>query len=229
MRVLAFDTSSPRASAAFVDGSAVRAHRQQEVKRHGSALQPLLRDVLEDAGVTLADLELIAVGVGPGSFTGTRIGLAEAKGLAFGRGLPLVGIGSLEVLAAAVEGDDLRAPVVDAGKGRVYGALYARSDGRMVLRGEPFDHAPEAALEALRDLACGEPFRLVGSGLARHESLRVHAHGGVGSETPDARVLARLALDQAARGAVSGPALEPLYVRPCDAKLPARPQATTDS
>ncbi len=222
MRLLAFDTSSQRASAAVVDGDTVLARREAEVARHGKALEPLLRAVLADAGSSPEDLAGIAVGLGPGSFTGTRIGVAAAKGLAFGLDVPLVGIGSLEVLAAGVGDAGLCAPLVDAGRGRVYGALYELGPEGPRAVVEPFDEPPAEALERVRR---DDPVRIVGNGVARHEAIGAVAEAADGERTPDAVVLARLARTRLAAGAIAGPGLEPIYVRPSDATLPARPQA----
>jgi len=226
VRVLAFDSSSSTASAVFATADSVLAARRAEVKRHGTALQPLLEEVLREAGASLDDVELIAVGLGPGSFTGTRIGVAVAKGLAFGRGLPLVGVGSLEVLAAGFPGEGLRAPLVDAGRGRVYGGVFATDGGGVALRGALFDQTPEAALTQLAEQG---PVTVLGSGVARYEALAAHDARTAGDETPDAAVLARLAIHRAAAGRLAEPTLEPIYVRASDAKLPARAQAVSDS
>lgn len=223
MRVLAFDTSSQRASAAVVDGASLLASEQAEVARHGKALEPLLRSVVASAELALADLDLIAVGLGPGSFTGTRIGVAAAKGLAFGCGIPLVGVPSLEVLAAGTEAS-LCAPLVDAGRGRVYGALYALGADRPALRLDPFDLPPAEAVQWVREATDGS-LRIVGNGIARHEAIAAVADAADGERTPDAEVLARLALVRFAAGETAPPGLEPVYVRSSDAKLPARPLA----
>jgi tRNA threonylcarbamoyladenosine biosynthesis protein TsaB len=223
VRLLAFDTSSQRASAAVVDDDGILARREADVARHGKALEPLLRAVLADAGLSPAELNGIAVGLGPGSFTGTRIGVAAAKGLAFGLGLPLVGIGSLEVLAAAVGDEGLCAPLVDAGRGRVYGALYELGPRQPRAVIEPFDEPPSDAVARV-----GEA-RIVGNGIARHEAIGAVADAADGERTPDAAVLARLAQLRHAAGDVAGPGIEPLYVRSSDAKLPARPLAQASS
>ncbi|MBO6937025.1 MAG: tRNA (adenosine(37)-N6)-threonylcarbamoyltransferase complex dimerization subunit type 1 TsaB [Deltaproteobacteria bacterium] len=218
MRVLAFDTSSQRASAAVLDGDSLVARQEADVARHGKALEPLLRAVLDAAGLAPADLDLVAVGLGPGSFTGTRIGMAAAKGLAFGCGIPLVGVGSLEVLAAGVGDSGRVAPLVDAGRGRVYGALYELGTGRPVTRLEPFDLPPDEAVSRVQGA------RVVGNGILRHEAITGDASDG--ERTPDAEVLGRLALLRHAAGEIAPPGLEPIYVRSSDAKLPARALTT---
>ena len=229
MRVLAFDTSSQRASAAVLDGDSLLARREADVARHGKALEPLLRAVLEAASLAPSDLDLVAVGLGPGSFTGTRIGVAAAKGLAFGCEVPLVGVGSLEVLAAGVGDAGLCAPLVDAGRGRVYGAVYELGPGAPVLRLGPFDLPPADAVSHAREAAGDAPLRIVGNGIARHEAIKAVAKASDGELTPDAEVLGRLALVRHAAGAIAPPGLEPVYVRSSDAKLPARALETQAS
>jgi tRNA threonylcarbamoyladenosine biosynthesis protein TsaB len=102
--VLAFDTSAGACSAAVLGGDGtVLARRCEALERgHAERLLPMLRDVLAEAGVEIADLALLAVTIGPGTFTGIRIGLAAARGLALASGLPLVGVTSLEAVAASV-------------------------------------------------------------------------------------------------------------------------------
>ncbi len=226
MRVLAFDTSSQRASAAVLVGGSLAARQEADVARHGKALEPLLRAVLQAAELTPADLDLVAVGLGPGSFTGTRIGVAAAKGLAFGAGVPLVGVGSLEVLAAGLGESGLCAPLVDAGRGRVYGAVYELSAERPIARLEPFDLLPSEALSRIGEVGDA---RIVGNAIERHQAIGTVAEANDGERTPDAEVLGRLALLCHAAGEIAPPGLEPVYVRSSDAKLPARSLAVQAS
>ncbi len=105
MKVLALDACTVTASAAVLDGDAVLAECACGVRAtHAEQLLPLVRDALTRAGVRLDDLSRLAVGIGPGSFTGVRIGLATAKGLAVATGLPLYGVTSLDALAASAWG-----------------------------------------------------------------------------------------------------------------------------
>jgi tRNA threonylcarbamoyladenosine biosynthesis protein TsaB len=124
--LLALDTATRTASLALHDGLRVRYEATWEAdRRHTVQLTPRLVSALEDLGLRPEDLGGVAVALGPGSFTGLRVGLAVAKGLALARGLPLVGVPTLDVVAAA-QGRS-RQPLVavlQAGRGHVCAALY---------------------------------------------------------------------------------------------------------
>jgi len=127
--ILGFDTSTAASSAAVLlpDGSIVERtpapERLAERPGHASELLPAVHDVMERAGVGFRDLDAIAVGLGPGTFTGLRIGVATARGLAKANGLAVRGVSSLGALAAGMPAGG-RLPLIDARRGEVYGALY---------------------------------------------------------------------------------------------------------
>jgi tRNA threonylcarbamoyladenosine biosynthesis protein TsaB len=129
MTVLGFDTSTAASTAAVLlpGGEALERapgpERLAERPAHAGELLPAIHDVMERAGVAFGDLDAIAVGLGPGTFTGLRIGVATARALAKAGSLPLRGVSSLAALAAGLpEGG--RLPLIDARRGEVYGALY---------------------------------------------------------------------------------------------------------
>jgi tRNA threonylcarbamoyladenosine biosynthesis protein TsaB len=111
---------------------AVASHDRENA--HDASLQPLIEQVLAEAGWSPRQLERIAVGTGPGSFTGLRVGIAFAQGLGEGLGIPLVGVSSLQAMAAAVSAQDrrLRVPLLDARRGEFFVAAYA-PDGSELL------------------------------------------------------------------------------------------------
>jgi tRNA threonylcarbamoyladenosine biosynthesis protein TsaB len=119
--ILAIDTCLGACSAAVLDGGRVLASRSEPMERgHQERLAPLLTEVMAGAGVGFDQLDRIGVTVGPGSFTGLRVGLAFAKGLGLALERPVVGVGTLEALAASARATGLVAAVVDARREQVY-------------------------------------------------------------------------------------------------------------
>lgn len=219
MRVLGIETSCQRGSVALVEGDQVVATaHHEEPNRHGERLLPLIEELLAASGWRRKDLERIAVGVGPGSFTGLRVGLALATGLSLGLRVPAVGVGSLRALAAGHDAADprLRVVVRDARRSEFFVAAYSAEGVEL--------QAPEAVPQALapdlvRRLAGERPFVVLGTtleGLPCAESEL--------TRTPDARVVARLAgsLDPALHPALPQYVRGPNAVRP---QLPPSPLA----
>ena len=145
--LLAFDTSTPTARVAlFTAAGQCLALREKTAARHSANLLALCDEVLRDGGVRPAELEAIACGAGPGSFTGLRVGLAVAKGLALPSARPLVLVSSLDALASDLLGhvaalpaepsSCLLLPCIDAGKGQVYARLYRKSAEGSVAMGD---------------------------------------------------------------------------------------------
>ncbi|MBQ3199599.1 MAG: tRNA (adenosine(37)-N6)-threonylcarbamoyltransferase complex dimerization subunit type 1 TsaB [Firmicutes bacterium] len=126
-KILSVDAAGKGLSLAVVEGDRLIASCCLNVGlTHSERLLPMLQALLGGAGLTLADMDLVAVTNGPGSFTGLRIGLATAKGLAEGQGLPLLPVGTLEAEAYAVrQMGAFICPVLDARRNEVYTALYA--------------------------------------------------------------------------------------------------------
>jgi tRNA threonylcarbamoyladenosine biosynthesis protein TsaB len=229
--VLAFDTATAVASVAVSDGSVLLAELDgpAEVK-HGEMLLSVVEAALARAKVTLAQVELLAAGIGPGSFTGVRVGLATAKGLALATGKPLVGVVSLRAMgrgAADTSGGSV-APVLDAYRNEVYSALYqVRGDGKLVEQLPPLNQPPKEAAKRMRQVTTTGPIILCGNGARRYRE-QFSAHLGASTrwaellyDTPRAGALAHEAI---AVFQEHGPSdllsLEPLYLRPSDAQLP---------
>ena len=227
--VLAMDTSTMVGSVALLTDGEVRAELGASVQaRHGEVLLPHVERVLALAGVEFREVGLLAVGLGPGSFTGVRIGVATAKGLALSGGTPLVGVVSLRALARGLSAAGaLAVPVVDAHKGEVYAAVYrvgARGIEEELLA--PFHSAPEDAMRVLRDVVGDRDVVLCGDGCRKYDDV-VRSAFGEGSIAPRAYDVPRatmIALEAITHHAMHGAShlatLEPLYVRPSDAKLP---------
>ncbi len=209
MIVLGLDTCLSSCSVAVLDGARVLASAREVMARgHQERLAPMARDVVSEAGLSFDRLDRIAVTVGPGSFTGLRVGIAFAKGLALALAVPAVGIGTLEALAAEAEG--LVFPAIDARRGQLY--LQAFEDGRALM--SPDALTAEVAAARLAELSQGRPFTLIGSGASLLADLVPTAQINP-AEGADARHIARLAADRAPG------LLKPLYLRAPDAKLPA--------
>lgn len=211
-RLLAFESSTRRCSAALLEGEAVRATREER-GQPGDLLLPFAEALLGELGWEASTLDALAVGVGPGSFTGTRVGVAAAKGLALALGVPLLGVGSLRAMARAAapgEGEAV-APVVYAGRGEVFAAIYAGgAEGVLDEVLAPLLATPEVARA-----------RVEGARLLATEELELPGASVVAP--PHAREVGREALRRLLAGDLDAlDALEPHYVRPSDAQLPKK-------
>ena len=129
MMTLAFDTSTKAESVALLqDEILLVEHFINTGKNHGETLLPAIENILSVAGVRIDEIDLLAVTVGPGSFTGLRVGVSTAKGLAFSQGTPIVGVSTLDALAANVTSSNITiCPMLDARKKEVYTAFYRLS------------------------------------------------------------------------------------------------------
>jgi tRNA threonylcarbamoyladenosine biosynthesis protein TsaB len=128
LNVLALDTATPRAAVAVAtSGGAIHVARPDPQVRHGRNLVPTIRDLLRQVGLDVSAIDLFAAGLGPGSYTGLRVGLTAAKVLAYAAGRPLIGFDSLEAIAANAPADALRITVIaDAQRGLLYTADFTR-------------------------------------------------------------------------------------------------------
>lgn len=232
--VLAIDTSSAQGALGLLLGERLLGERSIPVERTFSEkLLPTIDGLLHTSGVSLGDLGLVAAVRGPGSFTGLRIGLATAKGLAYTKGVPVVGIVSLEVLAwgVGVAGERVTA-VLPARPGWVYTATYRRSGTYLECLCPPELKSLDRWMGVL---APGE--RLVGEGALRHQALlkevlpqvRIEPEGS--HHRPRGESVARLGrcrfLDS---GGLPVESLTPLYLQPSLAELRRqdRPDSNTD-
>jgi tRNA threonylcarbamoyladenosine biosynthesis protein TsaB len=132
-KILAFDTSTPRGSVAILEGKEVRAElRLYSPRTHSALLLKSIDFLLERLEWTLGDLNLIAVGIGPGSFTGIRIGVSTALGISQSLSVPFAGVSGLDALASQVAFADGQIGVIlDAHRSKVYYAEFIRKDGRI--------------------------------------------------------------------------------------------------
>jgi tRNA threonylcarbamoyladenosine biosynthesis protein TsaB len=229
-RVLCLDTSTPWARVAMLDETGeLLAGAEAMAERHSAHVLKLCDEVLRGAGVRPEALAAIACGAGPGSFTGLRVGLAVAKGLALATGAPLLLVSSLQALAEDIArvAPDARfvVPCIDAGKGEVYAFACAVEDGVVASGGEPWRLPPEALLGRLAELT--DPV-VAGNGADRHAAaLDAHLRRIVVAG-PTALSIGALALPRLRRGEADD--LEkavPFYGRPPDITKPRSIEKTS--
>ena len=218
VKVLAFDCAGRRCAVGVAIDGRMAAERTEAMERgQAEALLPMIDEMLTAAGLRFADLDLIAVTIGPGSFTGLRIGLAAARGLALASGLPCVGVTNFAAVAAAI------APAQRGGRPLVVALESKRAelflqwfapDGPEI--GAAMMVAPELAEDALPP----GPLLLAGDAAARlapwiGDRARVSERAGL----PEPGDIARLALQSWQPGARTEPP-RPLYLRAPDTSLP---------
>lgn len=161
MRVLAIDSTTEDESVALVQGGRLLAEFRLAAQVHSRRLLPAVEFLLASAGLGPDDLEAYAVTTGPGSFTGLRVGLATVQGLALAQGAPCLGLSTLDVLAARIEGTaDVLVALMDAQRGEVFGARY---DATARLHGERGIGRVECFLDGLPQRTA-----FVGDGVERH-------------------------------------------------------------
>jgi tRNA threonylcarbamoyladenosine biosynthesis protein TsaB len=232
MRALAIDTSTETAGVALCDGALCVARTpvdrdpqaSSQPSLHGERLLGLVEGIMQKAGWNKRDLELVACCIGPGSFTGVRVGVATAKGIALALALPIVGVGSLEAMAyayltqvAVVDPDEAVVALLDARKEEVFWAAYA-SNGAL-LAGPAHVAAKQIAEIAAR--VSRRKIVYVGeiAGRLALEGARIVTT--TETDRPDPVMLARVAISSLTRrGPDDLDALEPAYVRPPDITLP---------
>jgi tRNA threonylcarbamoyladenosine biosynthesis protein TsaB len=147
LKILAVDTATEACSAALLVGDTLFSRWEEAPRDHTRKILPMVQAVLDDAGIALSELDAIAFGRGPGSFTGVRIGISVAQGLAFGVGVPLIGISTLAAMAQGahrLEGAERVLTAIDARMGEVYFGQYELKDGRMQLVGDEVVSDPAA-------------------------------------------------------------------------------------
>jgi len=206
--VLGFDTSAGHCAVALLLGeSVVAAEHAEMTKGQAEALMPMIEAVLSKAGIGLSDLSAIGVGIGPGNFTGVRISVSAARGLALALGLPSVGVSALEALAFGTGGPVLCS--VDARRDMVYAQLF----------NDPSSQSDPVLYEfhAVPRPGTGMDFAVIG-----HRAEELAERIGATARTPEfplAEAIARIAAERMHDANLPRPA--PLYLRPADA-APAR-------
>ena len=215
-RVLAIDSALAACSVAVLgDGMIVTQRREVMTRGHAERLLPMVRGTMAEAGLAFNALDLIAVTVGPGHFTGLRVGLAAAQGISLATGRPLAGVTTLEAVAAATAvADEPLVVALESKRADLY--LQVFGGGRPL--SAPMSMTPEEAVAA--SLPPG-PLALAGDGATRLMPLLTAAGRSVrriGPDGPDAAMVARIAASRHGTAAALPPL--PLYLRPPDVTLP---------
>ncbi|GGO83561.1 tRNA (adenosine(37)-N6)-threonylcarbamoyltransferase complex dimerization subunit type 1 TsaB [Wenjunlia tyrosinilytica] len=211
MLLLAFDTSTPAVTAALHDGEDVVAESTEvDARRHGELLLPAVDRVLAEAGTRLDRVTDLVVGVGPGPYTGLRVGLVTALSFGDALGLPVHGLCSLDGIAHATGREGPFTVATDARRKEVYWARYDNATTRV---GEPCVDRPDD----IADQVAGLP--AAGAGALLYPETFPEVIEGA-PEHPSAAALARLAAVRLAAGGELLPP-RPLYLRRPDAKVPA--------
>jgi tRNA threonylcarbamoyladenosine biosynthesis protein TsaB len=218
MRLAAVDTSTALGSVAlFEDGQLVAEASQRVSNAHGESLMPMVSALFTKHGWHPAQVTRWGVGIGPGSFTGVRIAVATAKGIALATGAQLVGVTSLDAIAYGLDAEVV-ASVIAAGKGEVF--VQARRDGAVVLGpahvllGEVGEYLARLARSCASMVVAGEGATgLDLSALGSHATFATAPP----HDLPHASVIGRIAMS---RDADDADTLEPQYVRPPDITMP---------
>ena len=232
MLVLGVDSSTDYLAVAVCDGPVVRAESTiLAERRHAERIVEVIDRTVSDAGTRLADLELLAVTVGPGSFTGLRIGVSTMKGLAAGAGLPLVGVSTLDAMTRQIDATDgLICPLLDARMDEVYGAVYRYDAGRREIARPATVGPVEMLLDGLE-----RPVLVFGEGAAAYagriaQCCPNYREAPAQLSHPRGSAVAQEALAAVAAGANADAALvRPVYLRqsqPEEARRRAREEAT---
>jgi len=223
MPVIAIETTTMVGSIAIVDAARVISEITLNVRAtHSEKLMPAIDRLFSDAGLAVDDMDAIAVSIGPGSFTGLRIGISTAKGLSYASGKPLIGIPTLDALALNMGFSScLVCPIQDARKGEVYTALY-----------RPGDNSPEKITDDIAvnpDALAGminEKTVFLGDGVNRYRELLMKQLGELYNEAPlplqlpRASNVALLALNRLGKGDTDDPfTMIPRYIRKSEAEV----------
>lgn len=224
MLILGIETATAQAGCALGghEGVIASAHCVKG-KRHAENLVPAIRFICEQAQIELSEIGLVAVDLGPGLFTGLRVGVATAKAIAFAQRVPMIGVSSLDLLAFPMRfSHRIIVTAIDARRGEIYYAFYRQVPGGVQRVSEHTVGSPDDLASEL--LARGEDALLVGDGAHRYrEAFDGLARVEIvdpGSSHPSASSLVQLAHARALREEFERPdAIEPVYLRRPDAEI----------
>ena len=225
MKILAIDSTAIVASVALCDDDKLIAiYTVNNSNTHSETLLPMVESILKQSGLTADDIGLFAVSNGPGSFTGVRIGCATAKGLAFGREVPCMGVSTLEALAYNLKGaDGIICPVMNARRNQVYNALFRCENERLVRLCPDRAIAINELVEELESEYKNEKIYLTGDGYditnpAIPEEKLGYTHPMMAHQNAYSVAMCALESYRAGNGIVSDSELAPTYLRPSQAE-----------
>jgi tRNA threonylcarbamoyladenosine biosynthesis protein TsaB len=223
MKLLAIETSTRDLGVAIADERSILAWRKGSSElRHSQDLLPNIDHLLRETGLRLVDMDCFAISIGPGSFTGLRVGVSAAKGLNLVTGIPVVAVPTLDAIAYNATDPDIPVCIiVDARKGNLYAALYKHGNGGMI---RVWGHALMPADEVIAKID-GETL-FAGDGLAVYgkrmeESVKGARLAPREQWFPDVRTVARLGIERSKKGLTEDPdTLTPLYLysKECNVK-----------
>lgn len=216
MKLLAIETTTESCSAALVLGDTLIQRSELAPRRHAERILPMIDELLAEGGISRHALDVLAVGRGPGAFTGVRLGISLAQGMALGLDRPLIPVSSLQALATAAPAPDGHVlAVIDARMGELYAAAYQQD-----ARGEwQLEGAEQVARAEQLVLPQAATWTVIGTGwLAAGETLRRRLGGGLrwaeGEHYPQAAAVAQLAAARYQRGEAWAPEqVQPVYLR----------------
>lgn len=216
VRIILLETSTSLCSVALLEDERITAIRKSDTPRlHASMTAPYVKEILDERGLKVSDCAAVCLSMGPGSYTGLRVGSSTAKGLCFGGGIPLLAVGTLDVLVAQAleaglpEGCKYIVPMIDARRMEVYTALYS-SDGQRLT-----DVSPQIVDNAFANrLTEDEGFFFIGDGVQKCQEVL----GGEGrwfrQECPTAEAMKKPALNELRAGNFRDIAyFEPFYLK----------------
>lgn len=214
MRVLGIETSGRVGSVALLDDERLTGERTfEEGMIHGRELQPAVRDLCAD----LTSIDLVAVDIGPGSYTGLRVGVAAAKGLCYALGKKIIGVASLDALAEQARGPERICPILDAQWRQVYAALYEEQEHVLERTGELLAIAPAELATRIP-----EGTFIFGDGVERFREIFASPRWVIGGKElwiPKAATIARRGLRAFVKGERARvDTLVPLYLRATEAE-----------
>ena len=210
--ILNIDTASETASVCLAkDETIVQLTGNETQSNHAAWLHTAIMDVLKKNKYEVAHLNAVAVSIGPGSYTGLRVGLAAAKGLCYALNIPLITVGTLKMMAAAVKGEavDYICPVIDAGRMEVFAALYDKTLQEIIP-----PHALIVEAGSLEPFITANKILFCGNGCQKLQTKLTHINASFNTITGNAAQLAELSLKSfLVQDFASLAYTEPLYVK----------------